>query len=80
MVMIFVGAVMGHLIILLLSVYWLRVLCKGGLRSLMTFVPQPKDKRRGSGGFQFGTDLGRSPRSQKRQAAQAAKAASRKAE
>ena len=50
----------GHAIIGALSVYWLRLMLKGGLKSLLTFR---KKKRRalqeGGGGFSFGDDIGR---------------------
>lgn len=49
--------VLGHTVILLLSVYWLKVLCKGGLKSLLTFK-KPSEPRNGK--FTFGTDMGRS--------------------
>ena len=49
----------GHAIIGALSVYWLRLMLKGGLKSLLTFR---KKKRRtlqdGGGGFSFGDDIG----------------------
>lgn len=50
----------GHAIIGALSVYWLQLMCKGGIKSLLTFR---KKKRRtlqeGGGGFSFGDDIGR---------------------
>ena len=47
--------------ILLLSLYWLKVLTKPGLGRMLTFVPplkKPAAKGKAAG-FTFGTDMGR---------------------
>lgn len=54
-VFIYTLAVLGHVIILLLTLYWLKVLCRGGLKSLLVFK---KPEKKG-GKFTFGTDMGR---------------------
>lgn len=56
-VFIYSMCVLGHGVILLLSLYWLKVLCGGGLKALLTFKPRPKGANKG--GFTFGTDMGR---------------------
>ena len=48
--------VVGHAVILLLSLYWLKVLTKPGLSRMLVFSPSPK---KAGGSFTFGTDMGR---------------------
>lgn len=52
----FISCIAGHLIILLLSCYWLKALTKGGLSNMFYFTP-PKNKSKGA--FTFGSDMGR---------------------
>ncbi len=54
---IYILCVIGHAVILLLSVYWLRVLTKPGLRRMVVFAPAGDAGSRN--GFTFGTDMGR---------------------
>ena len=56
-VFIYALCVLGHGVILLLSLYWLKVLTKPGLQRMLVFTPSPK--KTGGGGFTFGTDMGR---------------------
>jgi hypothetical protein len=58
-VFIYIVCVAGHAVIMVLSMYWLKVLTRGGLSRMLTYVP-PAKKSRGS--FTFGTDMGRSPK------------------
>jgi len=51
--------VLGHSIIGLLSLYWLLILLKGGVKPLLTFQKSSKKKDSSSGGFSFGDDIGR---------------------
>jgi len=60
-VFIYFMCVVGHAVILVLSLYWLKVLTKPGLKRMFVFSPQPK-KVGANGGFTFGTDMGRSER------------------
>ena len=56
-VFIYLVCIAGHVIILLLSLYWLKVLCRGGIKGMMTFKPRKRNLEKGS--FTFGTDMGR---------------------
>jgi len=58
----FIIMFMGHAIIGLLSLYWLRIMCRGGLKSLLTFNKKKKNKCADNGSavtFSFGDDIGR---------------------
>ena len=51
----FIWCLVGHAVILLLSIYWLKVLTRKGLQQMLVFVYRPKRK-----GYTFGADMGRS--------------------
>uniref|UniRef100_A0A7S2U7B6 TLC domain-containing protein n=1 Tax=Attheya septentrionalis TaxID=420275 RepID=A0A7S2U7B6_9STRA len=51
----YVIMVFGHVVIGVLSMYWLRIMCRGGFKSLLVF----KKKKSSGGGFTFGADIGR---------------------
>lgn len=57
-VFVYYAIVMGHILILLLSLYWLKVLTKPGLQRMLEFTPAPKRLKGAT--FTFGTDMGRS--------------------
>lgn len=59
-VFIYAMCVTGHAVILLLSLYWLHVLTKAGMKRMLIFVPQ---KKPAGGGFTFGADMGRKQKS-----------------
>ena len=48
----------GHAIIGALSVYWLQLMCKGGIKGLLTFRKKKRRTMHG-GAFSFGDDIGR---------------------
>jgi len=54
-VFVYTLCILGHAVILLLSLYWLKVLCGGGVKNLLKF----KKKKSAKGKFTFGTDMGR---------------------
>ena len=54
----------GHVIIGALSVYWLQLMCKGGIKGLLTFRKKKRSHLNGTGGFSFGDDIGREARGQ----------------
>ena len=54
----------GHAIIGALSVYWLQLMCKGGIKGLLTFRKKKRSHLNGTGGFSFGDDIGREARGQ----------------
>mmetsp|Transcript_14542 Transcript_14542/g.19388 ORF Transcript_14542/g.19388 Transcript_14542/m.19388 type:complete len:160 (+) Transcript_14542:30-509(+) len=56
-VFIFFIGMLGHFVILLLTLYWLKVLCRGAPKSWLVFTPPPNRKK--DGGFTFGNDMGR---------------------
>lgn len=49
----------GHAVIGLLSLYWLRIMCRGGLKSLLTFKKKKRVDEGSPAGFSFGDDIGR---------------------
>lgn len=49
----------GHAIIGALSIYWLSLMCKGGIKGLLTFRRKKRKKLPEVGGFSFGDDIGR---------------------
>jgi hypothetical protein len=53
--------VLGHGVIMLLSLYWLKVLTKPGLGRMLVFSPlaQKRDAGGKAAAFTFGTDMGR---------------------
>lgn len=59
----YVIMVVGHAVIGLLSCYWVRVMCRGGVRSLITFQKRDDKKQKGDDSegtpFSFGDDIGR---------------------
>mmetsp|Transcript_83335 Transcript_83335/g.162166 ORF Transcript_83335/g.162166 Transcript_83335/m.162166 type:complete len:127 (-) Transcript_83335:478-858(-) len=58
-VFIYLMCVVGHTVILLLSLYWFVVLTKPGLKRMAVFVPFPKNKKEPGNSFTFGADMGR---------------------
>merc|ERR1719199_1864216 len=54
----------GHAIIGALSVYWLQLMCKGGIKGMLTFRKKKRSHLDGTGGFSFGDDIGREARGQ----------------
>lgn len=59
----YVIMVLGHAVIGLLSCYWVSVMCRGGVRSLVTFQKRDNKKRKDGDSegtaFCFGDDIGR---------------------
>lgn len=55
----------GHSLIFILSAYWLRVLCRGGMKNMLHFKPSKHKKEGKRSAFRFGTDMGRSEAKQK---------------
>jgi len=62
-VFIYSMCVLGHAVIMLLSLYWLHVLTKPGMKRMLVFTP-PKNKDK-KGVFTFGTDMGRAEKKDK---------------
>jgi hypothetical protein len=62
-VFIYTMCVLGHAVIMLLSLYWLHVLTKPGVKRMLVFSP-PKNKGK-KGAFTFGTDMGRAEKKDK---------------